>query len=108
MGNIDEITTEAFKDLESAVYKTLETYSNVHRGTGHYSLVTTALYEQAREIVLEYLQLDKKKYVVVFWSPLRLKLFKSQLKSSHYHVVSSKDFGLPLGIRAIAIKKKSL
>ncbi|MFX1323409.1 MAG: aminotransferase class V-fold PLP-dependent enzyme [Promethearchaeota archaeon] len=38
----------------------------------------------------------------------RFSLFKSQLKSVDYYVLSSKDFGLPLGVRAIAIKKKHL
>ena len=45
--------TEALAQLEQAVHAALETYSNVHRGSGQASLVSTHLYEQAREIVLE-------------------------------------------------------
>jgi selenocysteine lyase/cysteine desulfurase len=52
--------TEAFSELERGVQSALETYSNVHRGSGHYSMVSTHLYEQARNIVLEYLGLSKE------------------------------------------------
>ena len=45
---------EAFAELERGAYAALETYSNVHRGSGHNSLVSTHLFEQARDIVLEY------------------------------------------------------
>lgn len=53
---------KAFAELELGVHAALETYSNVHRGSGHNSMVSTHLYEQARNIVLEYLGLDKAKY----------------------------------------------
>ena len=61
--------SEAFAELERGVGVALETYSNVHRGSGHNSMVTTHLYEQARGIVLEYLGLDKNKYTVVKEGP---------------------------------------
>ena len=108
MENLEEKSNDAFTKLKHSIYKTLETYSNVHRGTGHNSMITTALFDHAREIVLEHLQLNKKKYVVVFCSPRRLNIFKTQLKRMDYYVISSKDFDLPLGIRALAVKKKSL
>ena len=47
-------TSVAFSELEHGVYAALETYSNVHRGSGHFSMVTTHLFEQARDIVLDY------------------------------------------------------
>ncbi|MFX1586760.1 MAG: aminotransferase class V-fold PLP-dependent enzyme [Promethearchaeota archaeon] len=102
------VRSKALMELEKSVYVALETYSNVHRGTGYNSMVTTALYERARDIVLEYLDLDKDKYVVVFTTPLRLKRFKKKLKEKLFHIVSSKDIGLPLGIRAIAAKLNDL
>ncbi|MFX0134534.1 MAG: aminotransferase class V-fold PLP-dependent enzyme [Candidatus Hodarchaeota archaeon] len=108
MDNSEKESSEAFNKLERTIYMALETYSNVHRGTGHNSMVTTALYEQARKIILEYLQLNKNKYVVFFCSPLRSEIFKTQLSSKHYHILSSQDFGLPLGVKAIAVKKKAL
>ncbi len=106
--NLEEINPKAFIQLKSAIYKTLETYSNVHRGTGHNSIITTALFDQAREIILEHLRLDKKKFAVVFCNPRRLRMFQLQLKLSNYHVISSKEYGLPLGIRALIAKKKNL
>ncbi|HEC39021.1 MAG TPA: aminotransferase class V-fold PLP-dependent enzyme, partial [bacterium] len=108
MGNFKVKPINAFAQLKHSVYKTLETYSNVHRGTGHNSMITTALFDQAREVVLEHLQLNKKKYVVVFCNPRRMNIFKMQLNPMDYHVISSKDFDLPLGIRALAVKKKKL
>lgn len=104
----EKVVSEAYKELEKALFITLKTYSNVHRGTGHNSMITTALFEHSRDIILEYFKLDKNQYEVVFCSPFRLSLFKSQLKSIDYYVLSSKEFGLPLGVRAIAVKKKHL
>ena len=54
----DNETAEAFTELARGVQATLESYSNVHRGSGHNSLVSTYLYEQARDIVLEFLGLE--------------------------------------------------
>jgi selenocysteine lyase/cysteine desulfurase len=100
--------SDALNELENSIYHALETYSNVHRGSGHYSFVTTQLYEEAREIVLEYLNLDRKKYQVIFCSPLRAIGFISQLKQGTYHLLSSADLGLSIGVRAVAIRKNSL
>ncbi len=86
----------------------LETYSNVHRGSGHNSLVTTQLYEQVRDIVLEYLRLNKEKYTVVFCTPRRAERLKACLKPQSYQVLSSQDIGLPLGVRTLAVKCQAL
>ena len=99
---------EAFTELERGVQAALETYSNVHRGSGHNSLVTTQLYEQARDIVLDYLGLSKDRYTIVFCAPRRAELLKAQLKPKSYQCLSSEDIGLPLGIRALAIDRKAL
>jgi selenocysteine lyase/cysteine desulfurase len=101
-------TAEAFLELKRGVHAALETYSNVHRGSGHNSLVSTHLYEQAKEIILEYLGLNKDKYVVIFCTPRRAELLKAQLKPGSYHCVSSQDIGLPLGIRALAVDRRIL
>ncbi len=85
----------------------LARYSNVHRGTGHNSIITTALYEQAREIVRAHLGLSRD-HTVVFLSPWRAERFLEQLGQSRAPVVSSADIGLPLGIRAVAARTKSL
>ena len=98
----------AFAELEQSVYTALETYSNVHRGSGHNSLVSTHLYEQAREIILESMGLDKDKYVVIFCTPRRAELLKAQLKPGNYQSISSQAIGLPLGLRALAVKRQAL
>jgi selenocysteine lyase/cysteine desulfurase len=97
-----------FSALEQGVYAALETYSNVHRGSGHNSLVSTHLFEQARDIVLEYLGLNKGKYMLIFCTPSRAAMLQAQLKSGSYQMVSSQDFGLPLGVRALAVDRKAL
>jgi selenocysteine lyase/cysteine desulfurase len=99
---------EAFAELERSVYTTLETYSNVHRGSGHNSMVSTYLFEQARKIVLEYLGLKRGKYVVIFCTPRRETILKSLIKPGRYRNVSSHDIGLPLGVRALAVEKRAL
>ncbi len=85
--------SEAWDELESSVYAALETYSNVHRGSGHNSMVSTHLFEQARDIVLEDLALNKDRYVVLFGTPRRVELLKARLKPNSYQIVSSQDFG---------------
>ena len=55
--SVSEVT-EPFEALERGVHAALETYSNVHRGSGHNSLVSTHLFEQARGIVLDHLGLS--------------------------------------------------
>lgn len=104
----DNEETEAFAELRRGVYAALETYSNVHRGSGHNSLVSTHLFEQARDIVLEYLGLDKDQYAVIFCTPRRAELLKAQLKPGSYVTLSSQDVGLPLGVRALAVKRRAL
>jgi selenocysteine lyase/cysteine desulfurase len=106
--NKNDKLSEAFAELEQAVFAALETYSNVHRGSGHYSTVTTSLYEEARKIVLDYLGLDKSRYVVIFCSPRKAEVLRAILKNENYHILSSSDFGLPLGVRALAILKNTL
>ena len=99
---------EPFAELERGVHAALETYANVHRGSGHNSLVSTHLYEQARQIVLEHLGLNKKKYAVIFCSPRRAEALKAQLEPGSYQSLSSQDIGLPLGVRALAVNRKAL
>jgi selenocysteine lyase/cysteine desulfurase len=99
---------EAFAELKRGVYEALETYSNVHRGSGHNSMVSTHLYEQARDIVLKYLGLNKHNYVVIFCTPRRAELLQAQLAPDRYHSVSSQNLGLPLGVRALAVDRKAL
>jgi selenocysteine lyase/cysteine desulfurase len=102
------VNDTALAELERAVYAALETYSNVHRGSGHYSMVSTHLYEQAREIVLAYLGLDKSNYLVIFCTLRGATILTKHLKPGSYQMVSCTDIGLPLGVRALAVKRKAL
>jgi selenocysteine lyase/cysteine desulfurase len=99
---------ESIAELGKGVYAALETYCNVHRGSGHKSMVTTYLFEQAREIVLEHLGLDKGRYVVIFCTPGRADVLMAKLKPDSYQCISSQDIGLPLGVRALAVVRKAL
>lgn len=98
----------AFAELDRGVYSALETYSNVHRGTGHYSLASTTLFERARDIVLEHLDLDQGRHEVVFCTPWRAEIFRAQLAPESCSILSSSDFGLPLGLRAVVAPKSAL
>jgi selenocysteine lyase/cysteine desulfurase len=95
---------EAFSELEAGVFRALETYSNVHRGTGYNSLVTTRLYERARDVILDALGLEKSRFTVVFCTPERASSLEARLKPGTSLALSSWDIGLPLGIVALAVK----
>jgi selenocysteine lyase/cysteine desulfurase len=101
-------TAEAYAELERGVHASLETYSNVHRGSGHNSMVTTLLFEQARDIVLEYLGLHKSKTVVIFCTPRRAAALKALIKPERYQTLSSQEIGLSLGILALAVDRIAL
>lgn len=99
---------ETIPELERGIYAALETYSNVHRGSGHNSLVSTHLYEQARSIILKYLGLNKNKYTVIFCTSRRAETLKAQLDPISYRILSGNDIGLSLGVTALAVKRKAL
>jgi selenocysteine lyase/cysteine desulfurase len=100
--------TDAFPELERGIFTALETYSNVHRGSGHNSMVTTHLYEQARKIVLDYLGLDKNIFTVIFCTTRRAAALKSQLNPNSYRVLTGREIGLSIGVTALAVKRKAL
>jgi selenocysteine lyase/cysteine desulfurase len=101
-------SNELFEELERGVFAALETYSNVHRGSGHNSIVTTALYEQARKMILEHFGLSKKKYTVIFCTPRRAEILIRQIPPQSFRNLSSHDIGLPVGVRVIAVEKRAL
>jgi selenocysteine lyase/cysteine desulfurase len=104
IGQVAEPLTELEKGVEAA----LETYSNVHRGSGHNSMVTTHLYEKARKIVLDHLGLSTSRYTVVFCTPRRAHILLALFGKGNCYCLSSQDVGLPLGVRAIAVLKSAL
>lgn len=94
--------------FEKSLQTSLESYSNVHRGSGQASMVTTHLYEKAREIILDYFGFSQNKYTVVFCSPRRAEVLTSKLMENDYRKISSAETGLPLGIVAVAARKSAL
>ena len=106
MKGVMETKVTQYEELGSRLYTALQRYSNVHRGAGHYSRATTALFEKARVVVLEYLGLSREKYTVVFSSKWSLEAVKRHLKNTDIkHQIFSNDYGLPLGIAALAVRK---
>lgn len=105
---LDKDAERAFEALEQAVYAALETYSNVHRGTGHFSMASTALFEKAREVVLEHLGLGTREHTVIFCTPHRAEVLTGLLPTGAYQVLSSAELGLPLGLRAVAADRRAL
>jgi len=99
---------DAWTDLEHGVQAALETYANVHRGSGHHSIVSTHLFEHARTVVLEHLGLDPTTHVVVFCTPRRATALTALLPAGRFRLVSSAAIGLPLGARALAVERKTL
>jgi selenocysteine lyase/cysteine desulfurase len=95
----------AYKELENCIYTALETYSNVHRGSGHFSKVSTQLYDKSREVVLDFMGLNMRSNMVVFCTARRAPAFLKLLKEGSYKTLRSNDFGLRLGVTAVAIRK---
>ena len=98
----------SFEILRERIKTVLETYANVHRGSGYKSLVTTSLYEKAREIVLDFLHLSSSVYVVIFCTRYRATKITGWLNTKDYRLLTSAEFGLPLGVHALAVRKKAL
>jgi selenocysteine lyase/cysteine desulfurase len=106
--HIQASRSAALAELERRVGVVLSTYSNVHRGSGHYACVTTALYDRARQIALEAMGLDATKHVVVFTSPTGARTIRKHVATADVKERSSEELGLPLGVRALGIDARSL
>ncbi len=98
----------AFDALERGVYAALETYANVHRGSGHHSMVSTHLFELSRGVILSHLGLSRRDAVVVFGSRRSIDALAAALPPGRRATVSSRDLGLPLGVCAIGIERRAL
>ena len=108
-GIVESASAESlWPQLKAALHTALETYANVHRGSGHASLVTTHLYEAARKKVLDSLRLSARKYIVIFASEARANRIAENLPVGRYHMVHSADTGVPAGVCALAVEKTAL
>jgi len=99
---------DPFEKLEAGVFAALESYSNVHRGSGQKSILSTQLFEQARKIILSHEGKSKRTHLVIFSTPGGADLLARQFRSKDLIILSSRDLGLPLGVRALIVKKRSL
>lgn len=99
---------EAFAEIERCMYSTLETYANVHRGAGFKSLATTAIYEQARNNLLDFTGLDRKRFELIFCHPGKDTELMNGLSDGEYMLLSSAELDLPLGVRALAVERTRL
>ena len=98
----------AFSELEASVELALETYANVHRGTGYNSMASTYLFEEARKTILNGRGLDGSRSTVVFCTPARAALLEAAVCPGGAVVLSSRDLGLPLGLRAVIIRSGAI
>lgn len=65
--NLDNAaSTPAFQRVQDKVNETMTWYSSVHRGSGMKSLVSTHLYDEAREVVLKFVGADPATQCVIF------------------------------------------
>ena len=109
---LDKSTQEFQSNYPSAfkhrIYSVLETYANVHRGSGQKSLITTRLYEHARILISDYMQLDSRKHILIFATAYSAEIVKQQAKNAVYKEINTDITGLLLGVNAIALSKPKL
>lgn len=92
------------QEWERGVHAAMRRYSNVHRGQGQHSQVSTELFDEARRIVLRHLNLDPQEHTLVFANPLRVEQLVRQLPQDSWRSCSSRAIGLAIGVDAIAIQ----
>jgi len=103
--SIEPANSDVYTLLENSMFAVLQTYSNVHRGSGPASAATTHIYDKARLVVLEHLGLRPSDYFVVFCSPYRATLLVKTFKHDTFQRIDSADIGLNLGVTALAIRR---
>jgi len=65
--NLDNAaSTPAFRRVKEKMDECAVWYSSVHRGSGFKSMLTTQLYEEAREIVLNFVGADREQDCIIF------------------------------------------
>jgi selenocysteine lyase/cysteine desulfurase len=104
----NKISQELLTKLKESVTAALETYSNIHRGSGHKSMVSTYLYEYARDVVLNHLGLKRNRYQVIFCNSRIAGKLSAILNPGSYTIISSGEIGLSLGVWAVAVRKTAM
>jgi selenocysteine lyase/cysteine desulfurase len=100
--------TTLFAELEESVRSAAETYSNVHRGSGHFSQVTSHLFELARAKILASLGLNPRDWFVIFCTPRRAEQLREHLAREAVQHLSSESIGLAMGVSVVAVKRKAV
>ncbi|TFH01531.1 MAG: aminotransferase class V-fold PLP-dependent enzyme, partial [Calditrichales bacterium] len=59
-------STPTLKPVLDSLNAFMEWYSNIHRGTGFKSLISTYFFEQAREIVADFFNISLDDHLVIF------------------------------------------
>lgn len=59
-------------------------------------------------MVLKVLNVDARKFTVIFASAWHANLLTAQLAAHDYQVISSQSLGLPFGLRAVVVRRSSL
>ncbi len=75
---------------------------------GHFSLISTRLYEQARDSILAHMGLSARTHIVLFCTSYRAQQLREFLSPEDWTCISSADLHLPLGICALAVRKGAL
>lgn len=59
-------TTPPFKSVLKGIVEFSPNYSSIHRGTGHKSILSSKIYEDTRDTVLDFVNGDKEYHTVIF------------------------------------------
>jgi cysteine desulfurase/selenocysteine lyase len=59
-------STPTLKPVLQSLNSFMEWYSNIHRGTGFKSLISTHYFEKSREIVTDFFNIDARDHLVIF------------------------------------------
>lgn len=59
-------TTPPFKSVLKSIIDFSSNYSSIHRGTGYKSILSSRIYEQGRDVVLDFIKGDKYYHTVIF------------------------------------------
>jgi selenocysteine lyase/cysteine desulfurase len=102
------MAVDAFDELLQRGFTALETYSNVNRGTGQFSNVTTRLYEHARHQVLLYARLSPRRYEAVFCNQTQRERLLCAYRQHVVFQIDAADIGLQLGVGALVFRKHIL
>jgi len=100
---------QAFAELEEKIELAVRIYANVHRGTGPHAAACAALHEDARNLALQFWQLDPGRFHVIFGDRKRQARIRQALPPRcELYELHSRDIGLALGVGVLAAPRHAL